>query len=112
MGSRAQIINGSPVGSPFYPTLKRHVHTYIRAVRACGGMDCPDEPGNDAVGGSGPPGHSRLFGQFEYLTRIDPVGIADLAGIGLVDRGVFDTFAIDAAGDGPEIVAPADDRLA
>ena len=52
------------------------------------------------------------FRQVKDLARIDLVGIADLPGIGLVDRGVFDAPTIDAASNGPEIVAAADDGLA
>src|SRR5690606_32629670 len=52
------------------------------------------------------------IGQIEDLTGVDAVGIADLAGIGLIDGRVFDAFAIDPARDGPEVVAAANNRLA
>src|SRR5690606_36126030 len=54
----------------------------------------------------------RVLGQVENLTRIDAVRIPDLAGIGLIDGGIFQPFTIDAAGDRPEVVAAADDGLA
>src|SRR5690606_26380861 len=52
------------------------------------------------------------FGQTKHLPRIDPIGVPDLAGIGLIDGRVLDAFAINAPRNGPEVVATSDDGLA
>ena len=53
-----------------------------------------------------------VFRQRKDLAWVDPVWIPDLAGIGLVDRGILDALTIDTARNGPKIVATADDGLA
>jgi len=50
--------------------------------------------------------------KIEDLARINSVRVTDLSVIGLEDRGVARPVAVNALGDGPKIVAMADDGLA
>src|SRR5437762_6671092 len=54
----------------------------------------------------------RAAGQFEDLSRIDQVGIADLTLVGFVDDSVAKTAAVGTVGDQPQAIARLhDDRL-